>query len=299
MLKNVMLGLTVSLVVAATTSAEEINPVLGKVGDFVLREADLERIVGYQSSEALEKLQSDPAQRAQVVRQLLVTRAAAARSRKEGFDRKPEVKEQLGYVIDGFLAEQYLRKVVVADITVPDEEVKKYYAEHQEEFLLPTMVKVRQIFIEVPKDATPAAKEKARERAGDILKQLKEGADFAALAKSSSDDADSAPRGGELGLLTPGKTNSEEFEKAAFALKAGEVSPVVETPFGYHILKVDERTEERTAPYEEAQEYIRTLLKPRFEQQKAQAFLDKLAKEAGVQAMEPVPTEKEESPAPR
>lgn len=289
MFRNLLLGITISILLAGPALAEEINPVIGKVGDFVLREADLERLLSYQSPEALQKLQADPAQRAEIVRQLLLTKAVAARSRKEGFDKKPEVKEELGYVIDNYLADQYLRKVVTADVTIPEEELKKYYAEHEKDFLVPESARVRHIYFEAAKDATPEVKEKAKSKAEAVLKQLKDGADFAAVARVSSEDAESAAKGGDLGVLTPGKTNSKEFEKAAFALKAGETSPVVETPFGYHIIRVEEKTEQRTASFDEAKDYIRSTLKGQFEQKKAREFLDKLAKEAGLEVVQQAP----------
>jgi peptidyl-prolyl cis-trans isomerase C len=289
MFRKVLLGITISILLAGPALAEEVNPVVGRVGDFVLREADLERLLSYQSPETLQKLQADPAQRAEIVRQLLLTRAVAARSRKEGFDRKPEVKEELSYVIDNYLAGQYLRKVVTADVTVPEEELKKYYAEHEKDFLVPQSARARHIYFVLAKDAGAEVKEKTRAKAEAVLKQLKEGADFAAVARASSEDADSAAKGGELGILSPGKTNSKEFEQAVFALKASETSPVVETPFGYHIIRVDERTEQRTAGFDEAKDYIRTILKGEYEQKKAREFLDRLAREAGVEVVQQAP----------
>lgn len=289
MYRKMLLSITFTVLVAGPAVAEEVNPVVGRVGDFVLREADLERLIIYQSPEALQKLQADPARRAAFVRQLLLTKATAARSRKEGFDKKPEVKEQVGYVIDNYLAEAYLRKVVTANVTVPEEELKKYYAEHEKDFVVPRSARVRHIFFEVPPEAAAEQREKTRAKAEAVLKKLKEGADFAVVARASSEDADSAAKGGDLGVLSPGKTNSEEFENAVFALKAGETSPVVKTPFGYHIIRVDERTEQRTAGFDEAKDYIRTVLKGEFEQKKAQEFLDRLAKEAGLEVVQQAP----------
>ena len=273
---------TVGSLLVGAAFAEEVNPVVGKAGDFVIRQADLERLIASQPPEAQKQLQSEQA-RAEFVRQLLLTKAVAARAKKEGFDRKPEVKERLSYVIDQYIGSEYLRRVVTADVTVPDEELKKYYNEHEKEFVVPEKIRVRHIFFAADKDATAEAKEKARGKAEKVLELLRKGGDFAKLAGEYSEDTDTAAKGGELGYLSPGKTNSAEFEKAAFALKSGEVSPVVETPFGYHIIKVDERQEQRTATLDETREYIRNLLKGQLEQKKAQVFLDRLAKDAGVE----------------
>jgi len=290
MIKQIRNGIAVFLLLAGVAGAEEINPVVGRMKDFVLREADLERIVGYQSPEAAQKLESGPAQRAEVARQLLITKAIAARARKDGFDKKPEIKEQLSYLLDNYLAEQYLRKVVVVDMPVGDEELKNYYDEHIKDFLVPQRARTRHIFFEASGDAQATVKEKAKSKAAGTLAKLKAGADFAEVARTTSEDSDTASKGGDLGFLSPGKTNSKEFEEAVFALKAGETSPVVETPFGYHIIRVDERTEQRTARFDEAKEYIRSTLKRQREQRISREFIEKLASEAGVDiVMPPVP----------
>ena len=152
------------------------------------------------------------------------------KAKKDAFDRKPEVKEQLSYLIDQFIGQEYLRKVVIANVSVPEEELKKYYQEHEKDFAVPERVKASHIYVAAAKDATSEVKAKAKAKAEKIRKLLKKGEDFAKLAKENSEDTDSAAKGGDLGYLTPGKTNSEEFEKVVFSLKAGEVSPVVETP---------------------------------------------------------------------
>jgi peptidyl-prolyl cis-trans isomerase C len=283
---------TVGVLVAGAAFAEEVNPIVGKVGDFVIRQADLERLIASQTPEAQRQLQSEQAQ-TEFVRQLLLTKAVAARAKKEGFDRKPDVKEQLSYVIDQYLGREYLRKVVLADLTVPEEELKKYYKDHEKEYVVPEEAKVRHIFVAAKKDAAAEAKGKARAKAERVIALLGKGEDFAKLAAEYSEDTDSAAKGGELGYLSPGKTNSEEFEMATFALKPGQVSPVVETPFGYHIIKVDDRREKRTATYEESKEYIRNLLKSQLEQTKVQEFLEKLTKDAGLELF----TEKGAAPA--
>ncbi len=188
--------------------------------------------------------------------------------------------------------------MVTANAVISDEELKKFYQEHEKDFVLPESVKLRHIFVEAPKDASADIKGKARAKAEGILQRLKKGEDFPKVARESSEDPDTAAKGGELGYLSPGKTNSEEFEKAAFALKPGEISPVVETPFGYHIIKVEERKEKRMVPFEEAKEYIRQNLRGQLEQKKAQEFLDRLTKESGlaVFAEKIAPKEQEKKP---
>lgn len=149
--------LAVSLT-TGTSWAEETNPVLGKVGDFVLREADLDRILANQPPSVQKRYQDDPQQRIGIVREILIKKAIVARAKKDAFDRKPEIKEQLSYIYDNFIAQEYLLKVVTAGVSVPEEDLKKYYQEHENDFMLPEQIKVRHILIATMKEAKTAKK---------------------------------------------------------------------------------------------------------------------------------------------
>ena len=105
----------------------------------------------------------------------------------------------------------------------------------------------------------PAQKTEAKAKAQAALKEVRAGADFATLARAQSQDQGSAPQGGDLGFFPKGQMNPQ-FEDAAFKLKAGTVSPVVETPFGFHIIKVHERRGPRTAPLTEVAGQIKEFL---------------------------------------
>ena len=281
--RSILVALFLSAALAGSLAAEETNPVLGKVGDFVLREADLDRILASQPPAVQKRFQDDPQQRGNLIREILMKKAIVIKARKEGFDRKPDIKEQLSYVYDNFISQEYLAKVVTAGVAVSDDELKKYYREHEQEFLLPEEIKVRHILIVSLKEAKPEEREKARARAEAVLQRLNRGEDFAKLAGELSEDQISASKGGELAPITLGKTNSEEFEKAAFALKNGEISGIVATSYGFHIIKMDEHQEKRTAPFAEARDYISGKLKAEQEQKKAQEFVEQAVKDAGME----------------
>jgi len=281
--KPILVALFLCGALAGTLSAEETNPILGKTSDFVLREADLDRILAGQPPAVLKRIQDAPQQRVAIVREILIKKAVVARAKKERFDKKPEIKEQLSYVFDDFISREYLAKVVTAGVTVAEDELKKYYREHEKDFLLPEQITVRHILIAAPKEATPQEREQARGKAETILQRLNKGEDFAKLAKENSEDPISAPKGGELSPITLGKTNSEEFEKAAFALKPGELSGIVTSSYGFHIIKLEQRQEKRTAPFEEAREYISNKLKSELEQKKVREFLEQAVKDAGME----------------
>jgi len=263
--------------------AEEFNPVIGKSGDFTLRETDLDRLIASLPPEARKQLEEKPELKVGIVQELLLKMAIAQKARKEGFDRKPEIKEMLAYAVNEFLSREYLSREVIAGTKVPDEELEKYYKEHGKEFIVPASVKARHIFITIDGKATADERAKATAKAESLLQRLQKGEDFVKLAAEASEDADTAKKGGELGTISAGKTNSKEFEEAALSLKAGELSPVVVSPYGLHIIRVDERTEQRTATFAETKEYIAARLLREYEQKKAQDFIDKTARESGVE----------------
>lgn len=280
--RRILILMTLMICATASLQAEETNPALGQAGDFVLREADLDRILASQPPAVQKRFQDDPQQRTALVREILIKKAVVAKAKKDGFDRKPEIKEQLGYVYDNFISQEYLAKVVTAGVTVPEADLKKFYQEHEKEFLLPEQIKVRHILVASSKDAMPEEREKARAKAETLLQRLNKGEDFAKLAAEASDDQLSAAKGGELAPITPGKTNSEEFEKAAFALKIGDTSGIVTSSYGFHIIRMVERQEQRTTPFADAREYINNRLKSELEQKKAQEFVEQAAKDAGM-----------------
>src|SRR4030043_813597 len=133
-------------------------------------------------------------------------------------------------------------------VKVTPSEIDNFYQNNREKFGQPKRVKVRHILIKSdPKDAEAAAK--ARQKAESIREAAAKGRDFAVLAKQHSEDPGTKDRGGEIGFITRGQV-VPEFEEAAFSLKVGGMSNVIQTPYGLHILKVDEIQEARTEPLE-------------------------------------------------
>src|SRR5207249_686650 len=134
----------------------------------------------------------------------------------------------------------YRRTDFLAQAEVPESAITDYYELHKDDrFTEPEQVHARHILVKVANDAGEPAKTAARKKAEDLLAKVRAGGDFAALARKNSDDPGSAAKGGDLGFFGRG-TMTPAFESAAFALESGKVSDVVETPFGFHILRTDE-----------------------------------------------------------
>jgi len=142
-------------------------------------------------------------------------------------------------------------------------------------------VRVRHILIRVDKDATKEEKAKAKKTIEDIRKKIVAGEDFADLAKKYSEDQGSKERGGDLGFITMGDT-VPEFEKAAFALKEGETSPVIETVYGYHIIRLVERKKKRTPDFEEIKQDLLQYVYTKNSEKYYEKYVEELKKKATI-----------------
>lgn len=144
--------------------------------------------------------------------------------------------------------------------TVTEAEVRKYYEENKtKEFTQGERVKVSHIMIGVAKNASAEAKRQAREKALAVLKRVKGGEPFAQVAKAES-TSPTKEQGGSLGVIGRGRT-MPAFEKAAFALRAGEISDVVETEVGYHVIKVEQKLHPSTDRYQDVKNKIAVALR--------------------------------------
>ena len=168
---------------------------------------------------------------------------------------------------------------------VTDAEEQAYYNAHQADYKVDEQVKVRHILI---KSTSPADDAAAKAKAQGILDQLRKskGADFAELAKKNSDDPGSKANGGELGFIKKGVT-VPAFEQVAFSQQPGQISELVKTQFGYHIIQTEEKQTAHTRPFDEVKPQILAALTQQKEQAAQQAYAGQLANEAkknGLQA---------------
>jgi parvulin-like peptidyl-prolyl isomerase len=166
---------------------------------------------------------------------------------------------------------------------VSDVEVKAFYDKNQEQMKRPERVHVRHVLVKVDKGATAEAKQKARAKADDVLAKAKGGADFAKLASESSDDPGSKQHGGDLSWVARGQT-VPPFEAAAFALKKpNDLSPVVETEYGYHVIQLLAHEDAGVVPLAEVKDRIAEFLKQQQQQSKVQDHLKALKAKGKVE----------------
>ena len=161
---------------------------------------------------------------------------------------------------------------VAPRVAVTEQELDTFYKGNPDQFKEPETVRASHILIGVAKDAAPAAKQAARTEAEGVLKRVKAGEDFAALAKQYSKDPGSAAVGGDLNFFPKGQM-VPAFDAAAFALKTGEISNLVETEFGFHIIKLTDRRAGRIVPLAEVKDRLEEFLKQRKQQELVQQYL--------------------------
>ena len=185
---------------------------------------------------------------------------------------------------DAAAVNKMLQAEIDPKITVTEADIKKFYDENKPRFRQEDSVHAAHIMIRAEAQADPATKAKAKAQADDVFQQLKKGAPFADLAKKFSQDPGSAPNGGDLGFFSKGQM-APQFEQAAFALQPGQTSAVVESPFGYHIIRVIEAKPGRDLSFDEVKGQINDYLKQQQRDQKGQEFVDQLKAKAKIQIL--------------
>ena len=177
-----------------------------------------------------------------------------------------------------------------ADVQITQDDLRAYYDQHRDQYRVPEQVKVSHILIKTPLPGPDGKVDEkgvaeAQHRAEDLLKQLKGGAKLEDLAKKYSEDPGSAKQGGSLGWIGKGQT-VPEFEKTAFSLPKGQISDLVKSSYGFHIIRVDDKQEAHVKTLDEVKAEIEPVLKHQKGQQLAQKKAEALLKQARAQGLD-------------
>ena len=204
-----------------------------------------------------------------VIRELILQKAS-----KDGLDKGAELQEKLQELKKRLIVETYLKKKVETEAQVSDADLKKFYDQNIDKFKAGEQIHASHILVKSEADAK------------NILAQLKAGGNFEELAKKNSVDSSSA-KGGDLGWFGKGAM-VPVFEKAALALKEGQISDVVKSDFGYHIIKLTGKRPAGTRPFEEVKDQIKAAVMPGKQQEVFQKIKEELKKSAKVTIKEDV-----------
>jgi peptidyl-prolyl cis-trans isomerase C len=270
----IVIGLLVFWV--AAVQAEE-KDVVAKVGGKAITKVEFEQLLKRRGGEP----PLDKKMKMDLLNNLVQTIALGDAARGKGLDKRKDVQEIVKLSTDSVLANILIKEEVLDKVSVTEEQAKNYYEKHLAQFKIPEKARVRHIMIKAEKSATDDVKKKARERAEEVLKKIKAGEDFAKLAMDYSDDPGSKAKGGDLGFFEKGKM-FKAFDEAAFKLNPGEVSDIVETAYGFHIIKMDEKKKEEIQPYESVKDKVMTMAKDEIKAEKMKEYLSQVMKQADI-----------------
>ena len=257
------------------------------VNDQIITLSELNRMVVPMAENSKEDINEV---RKQVLGQLIERKILLQKAEKEKIEiskeRLREAEEQI------IIAELINRNVNRKMYSVAEDEIEKFYEINKSRFYEPTKIKAGNIFIKVNDLRNKDEWLKAEIRGRNVLREIYKGEDFAELARKYSDDKESSSQGGDLGYFSRNEV-IPEIGKAAFELKVGEASDLVKTPFGYIIIKVEDKKIGKCKDIEEVREEIKNVLLQRKKDEALRQFIEGLKKEASVEIkieIKPVPS---------
>ena len=215
------------------------------------------------------KLQLD---KSMVLDQMISEKLLIQETKNMGLEEDKDVIEQIKKMTEQILVQALIEREILNKVKVNDEEVLEYYEQNKDSFTEKEQVYLYNILLET------------EEEAQDILEQLKAGGDFSEIAKEKS-AGPSAAQGGDLGYLTKG-TIIPEIEEVVFALEVEELSEVIKTDFGFHILKITEKKAEAVKALEEVKEDIIQTLLPNKQKEAFENLLEELKGKAEIEINE-------------
>jgi peptidyl-prolyl cis-trans isomerase C len=189
------------------------------------------------------------------------------------------LKDELGRRM---VVEKFIDGEITENITVSEEEALEFYESHPEYFIQPEQVRASHILITVDENVDASQKAEALKKIKAVMEKVKAGEDFATLAKEHS-QGPSNEAGGDLGFFSRGGRMAKAFEDASFALQPGEISDIVETRYGYHIIKVTDRRTEVKIPFNYMKERIDEYLKQSKVLDEVDVFLAQLRANAKIE----------------
>jgi peptidyl-prolyl cis-trans isomerase C len=211
-----------------------------------------------------------------VLENLIVKKLLLREAGKANIESGKEFKDTLAKVREQILIESVLKKRIDSDVKHGEEDLKRYYEAHKEEFKKGTEIETRHILV------------KTQDEAKQIQNKLQKGEDFVELAKQYSIDPTAKTTGGDIGFHARG-TLVPEYEDAAFKLtKVGQVSGIVKTQFGYHVIRLEGVKQPSYVPFEEVKEFIKQKIAQDKQKELLDKYIEELKKGAKITMNEPL-----------
>jgi parvulin-like peptidyl-prolyl isomerase len=268
--------LRTAILLLAALPLHASDPVIARSGDRDITASQIRPYLSGLGDAEREALEKNPAALSQAVRTLILQQLLLKEATAAGWDKSPEIAGLLARVRDAAIAESYLENVAKVPAGYPSEaETRELYELRKSDLRLPRQYRLAQIFIAAAPDKTAAKSE-----AESLLKEAKSG-DFAALAKSKSDEPRSAAEGGEIGWLAEESVQPAVRKAVTGAAKEAILGPI-ELGDGFYIVKVLDIREPRTASYDEVKEKLAAALRQERAALNRQSYLQRLQSESPV-----------------
>lgn len=270
MKKIIVIVLSVMVLAAcAKKGTEQKGPYVAKVGNATITMAELDRELQLLPDYA-RQLFADEQGKQKFLDELVKKEILYQEAVKRGLDKTPEFARKVEDFKRLTLASELLEKEIVSKAKVSDQEAKDYYNKNKDEFVTTSQIKASHILV------------KSEDEARKILERLKKGEKFPDIARKESLDKGSAQNGGDLGYFSRGQM-IPAFEKAAAALKVGELSSPVKTEYGYHIIKVTDKKTGPTVEFERIKDMIVQRLSGERQKEAFDKFIEDLKKNYKVE----------------
>jgi len=271
--------LVIFLILSSVTGLFAESPaVLGRIGDIEVTTEQLrESLAGLEGT--TENAAKDPQALGQYARALLLQRLVLQQAREQKWDQDPAVIARMVRAREAALSESYLESKCRPDISYPsDQEINDAYEANKSKLLVPKSYELAQIFIECPENFDAAAQAQAKSKLEEVRKQLADKeADFASIARSSSDEKSSAENGGKIGWLAENQIQPEIRSKLP-NLKLKAVSDPIRLNAGWHIIKVLDVREARAPTLDEIRDNLVTSMREEKSREMRQSYIAELLK---------------------
>lgn len=297
MKKSLVIVLVVAALMAGCNKGNEGKAIM-KVGKEVITEKDLTNALE-QLPEQYKEYYSSEEGKKQLIERIAEQKMLAMEAKNMGLEKTEDYKIKLEQAKETALAQIAVKKNIIDGVKATDAEIKAEYEKNKQNYKTEEEVKASHILIMVKEDMTPAQKQEARAKASDILKQATEGkVEFAELAKQHSASPEGAQNGGDLGWFSRERMVTP-FSDAAFSAEEGKIIPnLVETQFGYHIIKVTGKRAAGFKPLDEVRKQLEEQLLGDLRNKKYESWKEEMKKKYKTEEVKdnkPAETEKKDN----
>lgn len=287
--RGLLLAVLLSIPLAASRAADDPNEVVGRVGSTEVKVGEMREFIRALAPNLRQQAEKDPQVLNRLVRAKLEQLAVLNEARDKKWEQRPEVMRQIDAARNQVLFTSYIESVARPPDSFPSEaEIATAYEANKANLMKPAQYHLAQIFLAIAPGADKAGIDAAQKRADELdRKAHAKGADFGALARQSSEHKDSAQQGGDIGWL-PAQQLLPEIRNAVATMAKGEISPVIRTQTGFHVIKLLESQPSALATQAEARETLVAGLRQRKFEENQAAFLSALLERSGIAVNEMV-----------